>query len=244
VIVAVVVRCPAVPFEPIPLDVVGAHDRVPTLLFVPRDAAAHTPLLLFGHGANLSKDDVVMQQIAKTLARWVPAVVAVIDFPAHGERDQGGGEPAVMATMDDPALPAQLADDWNAVIAAARAHTRGRVGYVGFSMGAVHGFSSVAGVPEVEAAAFMVGGFRVGGRGDDIIRAGAERLAGREVLMCNMTRDEHFPIDRALDLFALVPGPKRMHVFEGTHTDLAAEAVRSAADFFARTLAPVTPAAP
>jgi dienelactone hydrolase len=230
----------AVPFEPLPLDVVTPHGRVPTLLFVPRDAAPRTPLLLFGHGANLGKDDVVMQQIAKTLARWVPAVVAVIDFPAHGERDEGGGEAAVVATMDDPDLPAQLADDWMAVIAAARAHTQGRVGYVGFSMGAVHGFSSIAGVPDVEAAAFMVGGYRVAGRGDDIIRAGAERLGAREVLMCNMTRDEHFPIDRALDLFAIIPGPKRMHVFEGTHADLAAEAVRSAADFFARTLSPAT----
>jgi dienelactone hydrolase len=227
-----------VPFDPLPLAVVGPHGRVPTVVFVPRDAGPQTPLLLFGHGANLSKDDVVMQQIAKTLARWVPAVVAVIDFPAHGERDEGGGEAAVMATMDDPALPAQLASDWRAVVAAARTHTRGRVGYIGFSMGAVHGFTSVADIPEVEAAAFMVGGFRLAGRGDDLIRAGVERLGDREVIMCNMTRDEHFPIVRALDLFALVPGPKRMHVHEGAHADLSAEAVHSAADFFARTLAP------
>src|SRR5690349_23260310 len=127
-----------VPFEPIALDVVAVGGaRVPTICFVPRDADARTPLLLFGHGANLGKDDPIMQQIAKTLARWIPAVVALIDFPAHGERSDGGGEAAVQATMSDPALPEQLATDWQAVIAAARAHTRGRVGYVGFSMGAM-----------------------------------------------------------------------------------------------------------
>jgi dienelactone hydrolase len=232
---------PAVPFEPIRLDVVGPRGRVPAVAFVPRDVPVDTPLLLFGHGANLSKDDAVMQQIAKTLARWVPAVVVLVDFPAHGERadptlSPEAAEMAVTATFGDPDLPPQIADDWNAVIAAARRHTDGRVGYVGFSMGAVHGMSSIADVDAVEAAAFIVGGFVPNEARNKIIAAGIERLGDREVLMCNMTRDEHFPMDLALDAFALVPGPKRMHVYEGTHWDVGAEAVRSAADFFARTL--------
>jgi dienelactone hydrolase len=231
-----------VAFEPVPLDVVGAQGRVPAVCFVPRDTTDDTPLLLFGHGANLGKDDPIMQQIAKTLAIWVPAVVALIDFPAHGERagtepTSGAAEAAVQATMEDESLPAQLAGDWDAVIAAARAHTHGRVGYVGFSMGAVHGFSSVGDVAEVEAAAFIVGGFFRGNeQRNAIMQRGIERLAHREVLMCNMTRDEHFPIDLALEAFALVPGAKRMHVYEGGHDDVGPEAVKSAADFFQRTL--------
>jgi dienelactone hydrolase len=233
-----------VPFTPTSLDVVGPNGRVPAVCFVPRDADATSPLLLFGHGANLGKDDPVMQQIAKTLARWVPAVVVLIDFPAHGERADPSlsveaAAAAVDASMGDPTLPAQLAGDWQAVITAARTLTRGRVGYVGFSMGAVHGFTSVAGVAEVEAAAFMVGGLLADHEGRNaLMKAGVEQLGDREVLMCNMTRDEHFPIDRALELFALVPGPKRMHVYEGTHWDVGPEAVRSAADFLRRTLAP------
>jgi dienelactone hydrolase len=173
----------------------------------------------------------------------------MIDFPAHGERadpswSAEAAERAVQATMEDRALPARLASDWSAVVRAARVHTAGRVGYVGFSMGAVFGFSSIGGVPEVEAAAFIVGGCfapawptpaRSAVR-NELIRAGAARLGDREVLMCNMTRDEHFPIDAALELFACIPGPKRMHVHEGTHWDVPPEAVRSAADFFRRTL--------
>jgi dienelactone hydrolase len=240
----------AVPFEPVRLAAVGAHGSVPALAFVPHDTTPSSPLLLFGHGANLSKDDPIMQQIAKTLARWVPALVALIDFPAHGERADSTTSPdvvaaAVEASMADDTLPAQLADDWNAVIAAARAQTRGRVGYVGFSMGAVHGFTSVGLVAEVEAAAFIVGGLFLAGYPDAdtsakrnaMIRRGLPALGEREVLMCNMTRDEHFPIDLALEAFELVPGPKRMHVYEGTHWDVGPEAVRSAADFFRRTLA-------
>jgi dienelactone hydrolase len=231
------------PFDPIALDVTGPEGRVPAVCFVPRDLPPGAPLLLFGHGANLGKDDPTMQQIAKTLARWVPAVVALIDFPAHGERvdprlDADAVSAAVQATMDDPGLPARMAGDWRAVIAAARAHTSGRVGYVGFSMGAVHGLSTVGAVPDVDAAALIVGGFVRDGHRNAIMRAGIEALGEREVLMCNMTRDEHFPIDLALEAFAAVPGPKRMHVFEGTHWDVGPEAVRDAADFFRRTLSP------
>jgi dienelactone hydrolase len=239
-----------VPFDPVPLDVSGPDGPVPAICFVPNDAGPGAPMLLFGHGANLGKDDPVMQQIAKTLARWVPAVVVMIDFPAHGERADASwsaddAEAAVQAGMDDPALPARLAREWDAVASAARVHTTGAVGYVGFSMGAVFGFSAIGDVDVVDAAAFIVGGCfdaqwptpERAARRNALICAGAAKLGTREVLMCNMTRDEHFPLAAALDLFALIPGPKRMHVFEGTHWDVPSEAVRSAADFFRRTLA-------
>jgi dienelactone hydrolase len=146
--------------------------------------------------------------------------------------------------MEDAALPSQLADEFRSVIAAARAHTKGRVGYVGFSMGAVHGFSTVGRVDEIEAAAFVVGGLFLRDWPDAprnatrnaIIRDGLRALGTREVLMCNMTRDEHFPIDLAIEAFELVPGPKRMHVYEGTHVDVGPEAVESVVGFFRRTL--------
>ena len=238
----------AVSFEPVALEVAAPH-RVPAVCFVPRDANAQTPLLLFGHGANLSKDDPIMQTIAKGFARAVPAVVVLVDFPAHGERADAtwstrDAETAVQATMEDDALPQQLADEWRAVVAAARRHTPGRVGYVGFSMGAVHGFSTVGLVDDIEAAAFVVGGLFLRGWPDarrnevrnTIIRNGIGKLGDREVLMCNMTRDEHFPIDLAIEAFELVPGPKRMHVYEGTHVDVGPEAVESVVAFFRRTL--------
>src|SRR5207244_13644009 len=64
-----------------------ADDRTPpTLLFVPPGDHEALPLILFGHGAHLSKDDPVMQMIAKGFCRGVPAAVAVMDCPGHGER--------------------------------------------------------------------------------------------------------------------------------------------------------------
>jgi hypothetical protein len=58
------------------------------------------------------------------------------------------------------------------------------------------------------------------------------------VLMLNMTRDEHFPIEGALEVLELIPGPKRMGVWTGVHADIPPEAIQLAVDFFRRTLTP------
>jgi predicted esterase len=142
--------------------------------------------------------------------------------------------------MSDPGNYARVRDDWLAVEAAARAtDTRitGRTGYAGFSMGAMFGLAVVADLPSVASAVFALGGLTLDESRNEQIRAGAARLGEREVLMLNMTRDEHFPIAGAIELFETIPGPKRMGVWAGTHVDIPPEAVALACDFFARTLA-------
>ncbi len=126
--------------------------------------------------------------------------------------------------------------------AAARAtesRLTGPLGYAGFSMGALYGLSIVADLPDVRAAVFALGGVI-----DDEqiarnakVRDGASRLGDREVLMLNMTRDEHFPIAGAIDVFERIPGPKRMGVWAGTHVEIPPEAIDLANRLFARTLA-------
>ncbi|HUI47812.1 MAG TPA: hypothetical protein VL119_03880 [Acidimicrobiia bacterium] len=222
-------------------------DRTPpALLFVPPGEHDALPLVLFGHGAHLSKDDPIMQMIAKGICRGVPAAVAVMDCPGHGERRAPGtSEDAFLADvaskMSDPDNHAQLTRDWRAVEAAARAaHDRvsGATGYAGFSMGAMFGLSIVADLASVVAAVFALGGLTNDAKRDALIRAGASRLGARDVLMLNMTRDEHFPIDGAIEVLEAIPGPKRMEVWTGTHIDLPPEAIELAVGFFRRTLAP------
>ena len=74
--------------EPVVLDVEVDGHGVPALLFVPRSDAP-LPLVLLGHGAHQSKDDPIAQLLARALARGVPAGVALIDSPGHGERRLG-----------------------------------------------------------------------------------------------------------------------------------------------------------
>ena len=227
------------PIVPTPLDAAP-----PTLLFMPPDMEKRLPLILLGHGAHLSKDDPVMQILAKGLCRNVPAAVAVMDAPGHGARrspDVGDDvfEKDIARRMSDPANYSQVRDDWLEVERAARS-TDGRItgptGYAGFSMGAMFGLSIVADLPSVRAAVFALGGLTVDPARNELIRAGAARLGNREVLMLNMTRDEHFSMEGAIEVLERIPGPKRMGVWTGTHIDLPAEAMEQAVRFFQRTL--------
>jgi len=221
-----------------------ADDRTPpTLLFLPPEARDAVPLILFGHGAHLSKDDPVMQMIAKGFCRSVPAAVALMDCPGHGERRAAAVtdelfDADIARRMSDPANYEQLSADWRAVETAARA-TDARIsaptGYAGFSMGAMFGLAIVADLPSVGSAVFALGGLTGDDGRDELIRSGVSRLGGREILMLNMTRDEHFPIDGAVEVLESIPGPKRMGVWAGTHVDIPPEAIQLAVDFFRRT---------
>jgi pimeloyl-ACP methyl ester carboxylesterase len=222
-----------------------ADERTPpTLLFLPPAAQEAVPLILFGHGAHLSKDDPVMQMIAKGFCRGVPAAVALMDCPGHGERRAAEVtdelfEADIARRMSDPANYVQLTADWRAAETAARAvdaPVSGPTGYAGFSMGAMLGLAIVADLPSVSSAVFALGGLTGADGRDELIRAGVSRLGGREVLMLNMTRDEHFPIDGAVEILESIPGPKRMGVWAGTHVDIPPEAIQLAVDFFRRTL--------
>jgi predicted esterase len=218
-------------------------DAPPTLLFVPSRDHEQLPLVLLGHGAHLSKDDPVMQLLAKGLCR-VPAAVALMDCPGHGERrapdvTDDEFEADIARRMADPANYAQVRRDWIAIEAAARAadaRITGPTAYAGFSMGAMYGLAIVADLPSVVAAVFALGGIRHQTGSDDLVRDGARRLGDREVLMLNMTRDEYFPIAGAIELFETIPGPKRMGVWSGTHVEIPPEAIDLALTFLRRTL--------
>jgi dienelactone hydrolase len=237
-----------VPIEFIRLDPPVASGPAPAVLFVPVSDAP-LPLVLLGHGAHQSKDDPIAQILAKTIARGVPAAVALMDAPGHGERRAVGSSDEeydrdVHGRMADPTGDAALVAEWTAIAAAARAAASivsGPLGYAGFSMGALLGLSIVADLPEVRSAMFALGGtWNVSDENDARnarVRDGAQRLGEREVLMLNMTRDEHFPIAGAIDVLELIPGPKRMGVWAGTHAEIPPEAMKQVNDFFARTLA-------
>jgi len=228
------------------LAVDGPAGPVPTLLFEPPAPAPNRPLVLFGHGADLGKDDPIMQTLCTFLCRGVGAAVAVIDCPEHGERRAPGLSDAeatvrVRRAMADPAVCEQLTQEWRAVVAAARAVAPGPVGYAGFSMGAVFGLS-IGGALDVSALLLALGGLLdetldpSHAAKNEVIRSGAAALGGREVLMLDMTHDEHFPMPGVLEVFSLVPGPKRLYVYEGGHVDIPPEAVAAGVAFLRRTL--------
>ena len=233
---------------------------VPGIVFTPRDTApdARLPLVLLGHGAHFGKDDPTMQALCWGLAYGVPSAVLCIDAPHHGERrppglDDAGFDALVHKGMGDPDTHLRFADDWRAAMAAARAEVPvidERTGYAGFSMGSIFGVSIVSAIGFQGPIVLAVGGLR----GDDangaheqnmLMRTGAETLVDRDVLMLNMTRDEAFPISRAVELFELLPTTsKHMVVWQGAHTDLPPAAIEHASTFLQRHFEAATAAQP
>jgi hypothetical protein len=229
-----------------PLVPTRLDDAPPTLLFVPPGDHDVLPLILLGHGAHLSKDDPIMQALAKAFCRSVPSAVALMDCPGHGERRAADivTEEQFIADisqrMSSAANVAQVRDDWLAVERAARAadaRITGPTGYAGFSMGAIFGMCTVGELPSVTTAVFALGGLTTDEDRNVLIREGVRRLGDREVMMLNMTHDEYFTMEGALEVFAAIPGPKRMGVWEGTHVDIGPEAIEWAVTLFQRTLA-------
>lgn len=209
----------------------------PGFVFTPDGHEGPLPLVLFGHGAHFGKDDPVMQLLCTSLAHAVPAAVLCIDAPEHGERrgadvDDAEFDRRVHAGMSDPATVDRYRDDWIATAHAARAALGAiddRTAYVGFSMGAVFGFALAGSLDMVGPIVLALGGLR--DHGDAIMRAGIERIGDRQVLMVDMTDDEHFPFPGILAAFAALRGPKRMVVYEGGHRDLPPEAIEQIVGF-------------
>ncbi|MFQ5699971.1 MAG: alpha/beta hydrolase family protein [Myxococcota bacterium] len=162
--------------------------------------------------------------------------------------------------LADPETPGRMAGDWAAALVVARrveGLDSGPVGYFGLSMGTLLGVPSVVELPEVHSAVFALGGVpretgvaavaRAAGAPEAVVRImleedapairgrllleAAARLGGREILLLNMDADETFSMEGALRFFRAIPGPKRMAVWAGGHTDLPREALELAADF-------------
>lgn len=203
------------------------NDGVPGRLYDPGGARG---LLLLGHGGGYSKDGDRFVALSRRYAAETGLAVVCIDAVDHGERSSAPAGGAVPARWHSSTAP-QMVADWRTT-AAALASIGEAVAYVGFSMGAIFGVPTVASMPSIRAAVFMVGGIPVGGRIDDpplraMLLEAAEGLEHAQVLMLNMTRDEIFPTVGTHSLFDAIPGRrKRLMFWEGEHNDWPAEAIR------------------
>jgi pimeloyl-ACP methyl ester carboxylesterase len=160
----------------------------------------------------------------------------------------------------DPDTAENVIDDWRASLAIAR-DVEGvdptQLAYVGFSMGTMFGIPACAAIG-VRAAVFGVGGVprektvaeiiqrqepdaarladdeaKTAARGRLVLDRAAQ-LVDTEVLQLNMTKDQIFPMEGALQLFDVFPGPKRFAAWEGGHTELPREAMEYAVSFLGR----------
>jgi pimeloyl-ACP methyl ester carboxylesterase len=194
------------------------------------DPGGATGLLLFGHGGGHGKDSERFVRLARLHAEQTGLAVVCIDAVDHGERrPQGVGSGGPPPRWHSNAAGRMVAD-WQAT-AEALSSVGPAVAYVGFSMGMIFGAPTVAALPGIKAAVFVVGGLPTGaGIQDpplrDLLLEAAAGLSHAQVLMLNMTRDEVFPTEGTHAFFDAIPGDrKRLMFWEGDHDTWPPEAI-------------------
>ena len=201
-------------------------DGIPGRLHAPDGA---TGLLLLGHGGARSKDSGRFVDLSRTYAERTGLAVVCIDAVDHGERAPANGEPGLPARWHSSATE-QMVADWHTT-ADALASIGPPVAYVGFSMGSIFGAPTVASMPSIAAAVFVVGGIPTGMGIDDPPLRGrlldaAAALTNPQVLMVNLTHDDIFAVEDVHELFDAVPGRrKRLMFWAGEHDEWPEEAI-------------------
>jgi dienelactone hydrolase len=217
-------------------------DRVPGRLLLPASDEGPFPLVLLAHGAGGAKDATYMDATAGPWARRGLAV-ASIDFPLHGERSEAKLYQILASELagtdsDGPGLATDFAQQaladlsnalgaicgWNEIDA-------GRLGFAGFSLGAVIGGMFCAGEPRVRAAALALGGAGLGGTSLDPTRDLAD-FSPRPLLLVNANQDEVVPREAALALGAAAGEPSEHLWFDGSHNQLPGQALKAMYQFF------------
>lgn len=214
-------------------------DRIPGRLLLPVSERRPLPLVILQHGAGGSKESPYLDA---TAGPWVQngLAVASIDFPLHGQRadaklsellraEVARGTPSETGTQlvrefAKQAL-ADLARLFDAVAELIELDAE-RLGYAGFSLGAMIGAQFCARDPRPRAAVLALagGGF---GLGDlDPCRNIAD-FAPRPLLLVNASDDETVPRAAAEALFEAAGEPKQQLWFDGSHTRLPGAALKA-----------------
>ncbi len=193
-------------------------------MYVPPDA---TGVLLLGHGGGRSKDSARFVQIARSYAAQTGLAVVCIDAIDHGERRRENAASDIPRLWHSSSIE-RMVEGWSVAADELSAIGPARA-YVGFSMGSIFGLPTVAAIPSITAAVFVVGGIPDNAEIDDpplamVLQEAASRLQHANVLMANMTNDKFFPISGVHSLFAAIrASSKRLMFWEGEHDDWPSE---------------------
>ena len=205
---------------------------VPAMVYLPRNSKG---LLLLGHGGGHSKDAPRFVSLARRYAEHVGLAVVCIDAVDHGERAAPAAEPGLPSGWHTSVM-ARMVDDWCST-ATGLADLGPPLAYVGFSMGAIFGPATVAALPTIASAVFVVGGLPTGAWIDDpalvpALRDMAGRLEHADLLMLNTNDDELFSRADATALFeAVCARTKRLEFWPGRHDDWREELIGETVTF-------------
>ena len=208
--------------------------ETPGLLWLPDGEEGPLPLVLIQHPGMSSKDDALVAGPARAWATTHRWACLGLDAPGHGER----AVPDPFAAMRDPeqaaAMAAQFAGDVaSAVDALAKRFPVdvGRLGYYGYSLGAMLGVPAVAGDGRFRAAVFAAAGtgpLSGPAEGEGSHLAGLADVAVRVIAK---ERDEVVSPDATMELYAGLPGERDLVTLPGGHFAVGDDVVGEAEEW-------------
>ena len=201
-------------------------DRVPGHLYLPKEIRGRVPAVLVQHGVGDKKHAKYIVECCRMLtARGIIALA--IDAPERGERKRPGKDGPAMWNL--PAVRRwfqQHCGDYSRALdyLAARPDVDARrLGYVGFSWGAITGVTFTAHDSRVRAMTSVVGGgllSLLGKKLDPVANVG--RIAPRPLMFLNATKDQIVlrpfatALHKAAGKDAIVKWYDTDHIFTGT----------------------------
>ena len=213
--------------------------EAPGLLWLPDGEEGPFPLVLIQHPGMSSKDDFIVSGPAQAWATTHRWACLGLDAPGHGER----AVPDPFAAMRDPeqaaAMAAQFAGEvTEAVDELAERYPidTGRLGYYGYSLGAMLGVPAVAGDGRFRAAVFAAAGTGPlcgSAEGDGSHLEGLAEVAVRVIAK---ERDEIVSGEATIELYAGIPGEKDLVTLPGGHFAIGDEVVGAAEEWLAAKL--------
>jgi|TARA_B100001971_G_scaffold121330_1_gene111740 dienelactone hydrolase len=169
-------------------------DRVPGHLFLPKKISGRVPAALVQHGIGDKKHAEYIVECCRMLAER-SIIALAIDAPGRGERKGPSKRgPAMWNLIAVNQWYRQHCGDYSRALDYLTTRPdvdAKRVGYVGFSWGAITGVTFTAHDPRVRALTSVVGGGLIGllGKKLDPI-TNAHRIAPRPLLFINASKDQ------------------------------------------------------
>jgi uncharacterized protein len=215
----------------------GDDHAVPGILLLPTSSST-VPAAVLLHGYS-SRKEVMAETVGRALLERGVASLS-LDLPLHGTR----ADPLQAQSARNPLALARL---WRQALADVRLGLRylgarveidgGRLGIVGYSMGAFLSVVVAAEAPEIRAVVLAAGGdlpqgtpFSAAARIVADPLAAVQRLGGRPLLMVHGRRDTTVRPEQALRLYEAAGEPKELRWLDAGH-QLPRAATADAADW-------------
>lgn len=230
--------------------------RVPAILTLPR-GVAHAPVCIILHGVTGHKEVPYVRAVTRLLIKEGFASIA-LDSQYHGDRARDDRSVRFHNYTSYTNRDASIQTALDCMRAVDYVHSRNdtdpeRIGFIGFSQGAIVGSTFCARDPRVRAVVLVVGGGNflrlypaaphdearrrtaaIAETVDPIHHVGL--ISPRPLLMINADRDDVVPRECTEDLFASAGEPKRIIWYDAPHSGLPAEAFGEAVAFFKKEL--------